>query len=183
MPMCDIFIPTGSLEPEAERKLVARVSELLVDHEMRRIVDLLADPEAVKASRERAQSIAWMFVHRTDTYVAGKPVEVPYYKFVISIPEGTIDEHFAPAIDRDIFAALKEAEHGKHPLLQQRVWIHIHEVPDGQWGAGDRPMPLRSIIDYVAPGLGKVATERFAIKRRADAAALLALAQGQAPKA
>ena len=113
MPMCDIFIPTGALEPAAERKLVARVSELLVDHELRRISDLMDDPESVKASRERPQSIAWMFVHRAETYVAGQPTEQPYYKFEISIPEGTIDERFAPAINRDIFAAMKDAEGGK----------------------------------------------------------------------
>ena len=178
MPMCDIYIPSGALEAEVERKLVSRVSDLLVDHEMRRITDLLDNPADVQASRERAKSIAWMFVHRTETYVAGRLATEPHYKFVITIPEGTIDERFAPAIDREIFEALREAEGGARPRLGQRVWIHIHEVLDGRWGAGDRPMPLTSVIDYVAPGLGKLAAERFNVKRRADATALVALAQG-----
>ena len=134
MPMCDIFIPKDALDPEAERKLVAIVSDLLVDHEMRRIVDLTDDPAQVQASRERAQSIAWMFVHRTETYVAGRTTAAPYYKFVVTIPEGTIDERFPPAINRDIYSALEEAEGGKHPGLAGRVW-----VPDprgARWALG-----------------------------------------------
>ena len=176
MPMCDIFIPTGALLPEAEQKLVARVSELLVDHELRRITDLMDDPESVKASRERAGSIAWMFVHRTDTYLAGRPIEAPHYKFVVSIPEGTIDDRFAPAINRDIFAALVEAEGGKWPKPEQRVWVHIHEVLDGRWGAGGRVAPLKWVVDYVAPGLGDAAVARFEAKRKSDAEGLVALA-------
>ncbi|WP_176473180.1 hypothetical protein [Sphingomonas lenta] len=176
MPMCDIFIPAGALEPEAERKLVARVSELLVEHEMRRIVDLMPDPDSIKASAERANSIAWMFVHRTETYVAGQPVAEPHYKFEITIPEGMIDDRFAPAINRDIFAAVKEAEGGKHKHLPRRVWIHIHELRDGCWGAGDRTMHFENIVDYVAPGLAAQASQRFGTAKREQAAALVALA-------
>ncbi len=177
MPMCDIFIPTGALEPEAERKLVARVSDLLVEHEMRRMVDLMDDPDAVKASTERANSIAWMFVHRTETYVAGRPVELPHYKFVITIPEGMIDDRFPPAINRDIYAAIKEAEGGARPNLAQRVWTHIHEVVDGRWGAGDRVVPIEGTVNFVAPGWGAAARTRFEQKKRDHAAAFTRLAQ------
>ena len=71
MPCCDAYIPQNALEPEVERKLVARVTELLVEHEMRRILDLMHEPAEIDAMRKRAQSIAWTFVHRTDTYVNG----------------------------------------------------------------------------------------------------------------
>ena len=112
MPMCDIYIQEGALEPDAERALVARVSELLVEHEMRRIVDLVEDPTTIEASTARARSIAWMFVHRTDVYVAGVPVgpdasRGPVYKFEVRIPEGQVDDAFIPAINRDILAALR----------------------------------------------------------------------------
>lgn len=180
MPMCDIYIPTGALEPEAERKLVARVSELLVEHEMRRMADLMDDPEAVKTSKERANAIAWMFVHRTETYVAGRPAELPHYKFVITIPEGMIDDRFPPAINRDIYAAVKEAEAGARPGLPQRVWTHIHEVIDGRWGAGDRPMPIEGTVEFVAPGWGGAARQRFEKKKRTAAKAVVALAQEEA---
>lgn len=166
MPMCDLYIQEGALEAAAEAALVSRVSDLLVEHEMRRIVDLVDDPSTVQASTTQAKSIAWMFVHRTGTYIAGQPVGPdtptgPAYKFVVSIPEGQIDDEFIPAINRDIMSAVQEAEARSWPHLAARVWVHVHEIPDGHWGAGGRQMHLEGIIDYVAPGFGKLAVARW----------------------
>ena len=183
MPCCDAYIPTGALEPEAERKLVARVTEILVEHEMRRILDLMTEPAAIDSMRKRAQSIAWTFVHRTETYVNGVQPGAPYYRFVASIPEGQIDDRFAPAINRDIMAAIVEAENGKHDHPERRVWIHVVEILDGRWGAGGRSLHLKDIVDFVADGWGKVAVERWEAKKRDEAAALVAVAGGEAAAA
>ena len=131
MPMCDAYIPTGALEPDAERALIAKITEILVSHEVRRIFDLMDDPQEIEASTERARSIAWTFVHRCDTYVAGAVPDAPYYRFIASVPEGQLDDEFIPAINRDILAALQEAEAGKWPDTGSRVWIFTREVPDG----------------------------------------------------
>ena len=175
MPMCDAYIPVGALKPEAERKLVARITDILVTHEMRRFEDLMP-LDTVQASHERASSIAWVFVHRTETYVAGLPTEVPIYKFEVTIPEGMIDDVFVPVLNRDLFAALKDAEGGRHLGLGQRVWTFVREVPNGTWGAGDRTVTVGNIADFVSPGLGKAADERWAAKQKTDAAALVATA-------
>jgi phenylpyruvate tautomerase PptA (4-oxalocrotonate tautomerase family) len=175
MPMCDAYIPAGALEPEAEKKLIARVTDILVEHEMRRFVDLM-EPGTVKASHERASSIAWVFVHRTETYVAGVPIGLPVYKFLVTIPQGMIDDVFIPAMNRDVLEALSTAEGGRHPHLAQRLWTFVHEVPNGNWGAGGRAITVGNIADYVSPGLGKAADDRWAAKQRTDAGALVALA-------
>ena len=180
MPMCDAYIPTGALEQGAERKLIARVTDILVSHEMRRFEDLMP-AGTVQASHERASSIAWVFVHRTEGYVAGKPIEAPVYKFHVTIPQGMIDDIFIPSMNGAVFEALKEAEGGKHPQLGQRVWIFVHEISNGSWGAGDRPVTVGNIADYVSPGLGAAANDRWAAKQQADAAAYVALAKAKAP--
>ena len=177
MPCCDAYIPQGALEPDAERKLVAKVTELLVEHEMRRILDLMHEPTEIDAMRKRAQSIAWTFVHRTETYVNGVLPHAPYYRFVASIPEGQIDDRFPPAINRDIMQAVIEAEGGKWPSPERRVWVHVVEIADGLWGAGGRALHLEDIVDFVADGWGKVAVERWQAKKREEAAALADLAR------
>ena len=177
MPMCDAYIPLHALEPEAEQRLVSRVSDILVSHEIRRVADLMESPDAVEHMRKAAQSISWTFVHRTETYVAGRAIEAPYYRFLASVPEGQLDDRFIPEINRDILQAVVEAEGGKYPSPERRVWVFAYEVPDGTWGAGGRPLHLKSIIDYVAAGWGADAEARWKEKRSAEAAALVRLAE------
>ena len=176
MPMCDAYIPNGALNPDAERTLIAAVTDILVSHEVRRICDLMEDEQEIQASTERARSIAWTFVHRCETYVAGARPDAPYYRFIASVPQGQLDEVFIPAINRDILAALKTAEGGRWPDLGSRVWIFAHEVPDGTWGAHGIPLTLEPIIDFVAPGWGHVAVNRWNTRRAEQAGKFLALA-------
>jgi phenylpyruvate tautomerase PptA (4-oxalocrotonate tautomerase family) len=171
MPMCDIYIQEGALEAQAEATLVAEVSHLLSTHEVESIRDLGVGDD-IETRVQRAESIAWMFVHRTDTYVAGQAVgpwapRGPVYKFEVTIPEGMIYEEYLSAINRDILAALTKAENGrwKHPEL--RLWVTTREVKDGYWGAAGQPFPLRSVVNYVAPGWGDAAVERMHETKRA----------------
>ena len=101
------------------------------------------------------------------------------YKFVVRIPEGQLDDVFIPAVNRDILKALTEAENGrwKHPEL--RLWVFVEEVKDGTWGAAGGVLHLRDIVDFVAPGLGDVAVDRWENKQRAEAADYVRLAQSE----
>jgi phenylpyruvate tautomerase PptA (4-oxalocrotonate tautomerase family) len=152
------------------------VTAVLVDHEIRRIVDLVDDAAETERIRKRASMIAWAFVHRTETYVAGLPTEAPVYKFVCQIPEGQIDDQFAPAVNRDIMAAVSDAEAGRWPHLERRIWVFVQEIPDGGWGAAGAPLHLPDIIDFVAPGMGEIAQRRWDDKRAAQARATVELA-------
>ena len=87
-----------------------------------------------------------------------------------------IDDVFIPAMNRDVLEALFTAEEGRHPHLAQRLWTFVHEVPNGNRGAGGRAIKVGNKADYVSPGLGKAADDRWAAKQRTDAGALVALA-------
>lgn len=182
MPMCDAYIPKDVLEPEVEQQLIRRVSVLLAEHEMRRAVELMEDPAEVEAMRQKALSLAWTFVHHPDTYFAGEVAPMPIYKFVASIPEGQIDDEFRRVVVPDVVEAVAAAEDGRYPNPAMRTWVLIHEIPDGTWGASGRIAKLKDIVDYIAPGWGDDAVERFAGVRRKAAADLVALAES-APEA
>lgn len=177
MPMCDAYIPQNVLTPEAERKLFKTVSEILVSHEMRSVVELMDSPELVEESKKRAQSMSWMFVHRLETYVGGEQSVPPIYRFVVNVPQGQLDEIYIPAINREIITAIREAEAGKWPELEHRLWIFAYEVPNGTWGAGGRPLHLGQIIDFIAPGWGNGAITRAHERRAKEAAEFVALAE------
>jgi phenylpyruvate tautomerase PptA (4-oxalocrotonate tautomerase family) len=175
MPMCDAYIPADVLPADVEREMLHRISELLVRHELRRTVDL-ADDVDVEACTERARSIAWLSVLRHEAYVASVPAQAPYYKFVVHVPEGQADEEFRTSITRDITQAVADAEGGRWPAPEFRVWVLSWEVPDGTWGAAGQIMRLGDVIGYLAPELREPAVERLAARRRDEARAMLAAA-------
>jgi len=169
MPMLDAYIPEGALTPEAERKLLGTCTDLLLEH------------EGVRPTNERARSLAWVFVHRHETYVAGAPAEAPHYRFVCQVPEGQYDTKRRAAVTKAMTEALVEAEGGRWPDPEGRVWVFTFEVPDGTWGAlGGRVVTLPDIAGFVIGDAGRrYGEERLAERRREQARALLEATQAE----
>ncbi|MBH0777922.1 Tautomerase enzyme [Nocardia bovistercoris] len=181
MPMCDAYIPKDALPAEVERDMLARISEILIRHELRRTADLVEDFD-IEASVANARSLAWISVLRHEIYVASAPAPAPFYKFVVRVPEGQADEKLRVDVTRDVTRAVIDAEAGKWPVPEKRVWVFTWEVPDGTWGGRGQISDLGDILEFLAPGLGEPARARLAERRRDQAAALLA-AVAEAPVA
>jgi phenylpyruvate tautomerase PptA (4-oxalocrotonate tautomerase family) len=162
MPMCDAYIPKDALPADAERKLLSRVTDLLLEH------------EGVDPSNEAARSIAWLFVHRHEMYVAGAPAEVPHYRFVCQVPEGQYNDERRAAVTADITQAVVEAEAGKYPNPEFRVWVFSFEIPDGTWGGLGKIFRLPDIAGFtISDKARENAEERLAERRREEAVAIL----------
>jgi phenylpyruvate tautomerase PptA (4-oxalocrotonate tautomerase family) len=162
MPMCDAYIPKDALPADAERQLLSRVTDLLIEHEG-------ADPR-----NEATRSIAWLFVHRPEMFVAGAPADAPHYKFVCQVPEGQYDDERRAAVTAAITEAVVEAEDGRWPNPAFRVWVFSWEVPDGTWGGLGKIFRLPDIAGFAAgPRAGEAAAERLATRRHEEAAAIL----------
>lgn len=158
MPMLDAYIPDGALAPDAERRLVSRCTDLLLEH------------EGANPSDERVRSIAWVFVHRPEVYVAGETAKEPRYRFVCQVPEGQYDPERRAAMTRQLTSALVEAEAGKWPSPESRVWVFTYEVPEGTWGAFGRVFGLADIAAFAGGESGRAYGEqRIADRRRREA--------------
>src|SRR2546423_7821665 len=160
MPMLDAYIPEGALSAQAEEKLLARLTDLLLEHEG-------ADP-----TNETARAIAWVFLHRADVYVAGAPADAPRYRFVPSVPEGQFNPERRQAIVEGITEAVLDAEEGSRPRDPMRVWVFPTEIPDGTWGGGGRIVTLADIAGLVMGDAekGRAYAERTLGERRGGAA-------------
>jgi phenylpyruvate tautomerase PptA (4-oxalocrotonate tautomerase family) len=163
MPMLDAYIPAGALSADAERELLARLTDVLIENEG-------ADP-----TNPQVRSIAWLFVHRPDeVYVAGAPADVPRYRFVASVPEGQYDADRREAMVREITEAVLDAESGAHDRDPARVWVFTPEVADGTWGALGRVVTLADIASFAtgdAERGRRYAEERLGQRRAEPAAA------------
>ena len=159
MPLLDAYIPAGALAPDAERDLMAKLTDLLIHNEG-------ADP-----TNETVRSIAWVFVHRPETvYVAGKPAQAPRYRFVASVPEGQFTPERRQAMVTDITEAVLDAEQGAHDRDPMRVWVFTPEVPEGTWGGAGRVVGLADIAALALgdPEAGREYAERVFAERRGE---------------
>src|SRR4030095_16694542 len=113
MPMCDAYIPQGALSPSAERELLGRITDELLEH------------EGVDPTNERARPLAWVSVHRPEMYVAGAPAQAPHYRFICQVPEGQYNDERRAAVTAAMTQAVVEAEDGSwlHPE-RRRVRLH-----------------------------------------------------------
>lgn len=163
MPMLDAYIPAGALSAEAEQRLLADLTDLLIVNEG-------ADP-----TNPQVRSIAWLFVHRPETvYVAGAPASAPHYRFIASVPEGQYEPDRRQAMVHDITEAVLDAEQGAYERDPGRVWVFTPEVPDGTWGGFGRIATLADIATLATgdPERGRrYAEERLAARRGAPALA------------
>jgi len=168
MPMCDAYIPEGALSPSAERELLGRITDLLLEH------------EGVDPTNERARALAWVFVHRHEMYVAGAPAKAPHYRFVCQVPEGQYNDKRRAAVTAAMTQAVIDAEDGSRPDPERRVWVFTNEVKDGTWGGlGGRIARLPDIAELVLGREFREAAEQVLAARRRQEAELLLAAAGE----
>lgn len=146
MPMLDVTIPEGALSAEAERRLLARLTDVLLEHEG-------ADP-----TNPVIRSIAWVFLHRpAAVFVAGAPEQEPHYRVVATVPEGQLDDERRAGMVAAVTEAVLDAEEGMHPRDPSRVWVFPTEMPDGNWGAAGRIFRLADIVQLAVGDREKAA--------------------------
>jgi phenylpyruvate tautomerase PptA (4-oxalocrotonate tautomerase family) len=173
MPMLDAYIPEGALSPDAERELVRKITDALLEH------------EGVDPINERGRKLAWVFVHRPEVYVGGGPPKMPRYRFICQVPEGQYDDERRNAVTGAITQAVAEAEDGAWPHPEFRVCVFALEVPDGSWGGAGRTIRLPDIYEFVWPLRSDIdcqprkAAERVLADRRRQEAELILRAGGQ----
>lgn len=166
MPMCDAYIPDGALSPTAERELLRRVTDALLEH------------EGVNPTNERARALAWVFVHRHEMYVGGEPAQAPHYRFVCHVPEGQYNDERRAAVTAAMTQAVVDAEAGTRPDPETRVWVFTHEVKDGSWGGLGRIMRLPDIYEHVVGERGRDLADHVLAERSRQEAELVLRAAG-----
>jgi phenylpyruvate tautomerase PptA (4-oxalocrotonate tautomerase family) len=163
MPMIDVTIPEGALQPEAEARLIKQLSDILIGH------------EGFDPANKVAQSATVTFLHRpAAVYVGGKPSPAPRYRIVTSVPEGQYTEASRKALVQDVTDAVVRADGGKYEDVAPRVWVFPTEVPEGTWGSRGKIQPLASIQASIAGEHEReVGVARLARRRRVKALELL----------
>jgi phenylpyruvate tautomerase PptA (4-oxalocrotonate tautomerase family) len=125
MPMMDLTYPAGALTAEARTELVDELTTILLRAERAPDTQFFRD-------------IAWTYVHELPdgtVLAAGRPVTQPTFRLQVTIPDGALSDRRKEELVANATQAILAAS-GLEQKDALRVWVLIHEVPDGNWGAG-----------------------------------------------
>lgn len=138
MPMLDIYIPEGALPPDAEKGLLVKLTDVLLEHEG-------ADP-----ANPAARALAKVWLHRPAAVLhAGEVPAAPHYRVIASVPEGQFNDERRASMVAAVTEAVLAAENGTYDRDPLRVWVFAAEIPDGTWGGGGRIARLADIAAIV----------------------------------
>lgn len=152
MPLLDLTVPEGALDPDTEHQLLRTCMDLLLRHEG-------ADPD-----RPAVQAMAWAYLHRPGiNLVGGQAPSEPRYRVVVTVPDGILSQRRRGLLVSALTEAVLDAEPPGRSADLGRVWVLVNTVPEGAWGAGGR---IVGLADIAGVALGDAeAGKRFAERR------------------
>lgn len=139
MPMIDLTIPKGALTPEHTDRLITELSQIIIRWEGAEHIDLYRYATRV-------------YIHEVEgVAVASKlhdPDKRPYYRVIVTVPEGTLNQDRKTGVIKDMTEAILHAEGWEvDPRHLERVWIIINDMPSGHWGSGGQPRGVRELVE------------------------------------
>ena len=127
MPVFELTYPEGALEPDVRAQLMDDLTTALLRAERAPETQFFRD-------------ITWSYVHELpagSVLAAGLPVEGrPTFKLDVTTPEGALSDRRRAELVGEATKLIREAAGIAEDDTLQRVWVLMHEVTEGQWGAG-----------------------------------------------
>ncbi|MFD9283906.1 tautomerase family protein [Streptomyces mirabilis] len=123
MPMIRLTVPAGSLTEEGRESVQSDLAAVLLRWE-----------GAPDTAFFRAQ--AWSYlVELPEGAQATAEDDEPRFLADVTVPQGALSERRKAGLVEDVTKAVLEAA-GLSQAEALRVWVLVHEQPDGTWGAG-----------------------------------------------
>ena len=145
MPQIELTVPRGTFSDATTDALMADMTTALLRW------------EGAPVDSPAARDISWGYVHEVDperTYHGGvnAAVEAPRYRVDLTVPAGALTPEKKNGAVGEITRLILAADGATDDAAAMRVWVLIHEVPDGNWGGAGRTWTLREIAQLVAAG-------------------------------
>jgi phenylpyruvate tautomerase PptA (4-oxalocrotonate tautomerase family) len=124
MPIFEVTYPKGALSPDARSKLMEELTTALLHAER-------------APDTEFFRNVTWSFVHELPAgavHAAGRPVAEPTFKIDVTTPEGALSDRRREELVAEATRIVREVA-GISAEDALRVWVLLHEVAEGSWGA------------------------------------------------
>jgi phenylpyruvate tautomerase PptA (4-oxalocrotonate tautomerase family) len=124
VPKLDLTFPAGALSDDAKRELPRQLAAALMRWE--------GAPDT-----EFFRSITWAHVHELPAeavFTADGQAELSHFVVDVTVPQGGFSDRRKAGLVEESSKLVREAA-GLSDEEGIRVWVLIHEVPEGNWGA------------------------------------------------
>lgn len=124
MPKVDLTFPAGALSDDAKRELPSQLGAAMLRWE--------GAPDT-----EFFRSITWTHVHELPAeavHTADGQAELSHFVVDVTVPGGALSDRRKGGLVEEFSKLVRDAA-GLTEEDGVRVWVLIHEVPEGNWGA------------------------------------------------
>ena len=124
MPKLDLTFPAGALSDAAKRELPTQLAAALLRWE--------GAPDT-----EFFRAITWAHVHELPAeavFTADGQAELSHFVVDVTVPQGALSDRRKGGLVEETSKLVRQAA-GLADEDGVRVWVLIHEVPEGNWGA------------------------------------------------
>jgi len=145
MPLVRINYPQGALPQPQKAQIAADLTEVVLD----------AEVDAVTEAGRAVTVVQFIEAPATDWAVGGKlrsetPESSRVNHFVVDVIvlEGLLEGVRRNAVHKRVTDAFKRA-FPSEPMLALRVWVLIHEVREGSWGAAGNTVSALDVAGFI----------------------------------
>ena len=145
MPVVRVTYPRGALTPERKRQLAGSLTDIVLDAEVDTITE--AGKMVTVIHFLEAAPEDWSVAGQMRSASGGGP---DHFIVDVVVLEGLLDAGRKTAVHERVTGAFREAfGEGGDPLLPFRVWVLIHDVGEGSWGAGGRTVSAFDVAQFI----------------------------------
>ena len=149
MPLVRITCPRGALSTEHKRRIAASLTDIVLD----------AEVDTVTEAGRMVTVIQFLEAEAADWSAAGQlrsEATDPPDHFIVDVVvlEGLLEGARRSDVHRRVTDAFQQAfGEAAHPLLPMRVWVLVHDVREGSWGAGGMTVSALDVAQFLHPSL------------------------------
>ncbi len=151
MPVVRLAYPKGALTQAQKQMLAADLTDVVLD----------AEVDAVTASGKMVTVVQFQEAAPEDWAVGGElrasaPGGPNHFIVDVVVLQGLLEGERRQATHRRVTEAFQRAfagVAGADPMLALRVWVLVHEVREGSWGAAGTTVSALDVAQFINPEL------------------------------
>lgn len=133
MPKIQLTVPAGALSAEARESIRKTLAATLLKWE--------GAPDT-----EFFRSIAWSYLHEIPAEAQTTAEDDdPRFLVEVTVPAGALSDRRKEGLVEEVTGIILDAA-GLDADQSLRVWVLIHDQPDGTWGAGGRVVRYADLV-------------------------------------